>query len=243
METLDNGKRPLRIYFFSLFVLVFAATLLLIKKGYNDSFLYLNSFHNNFFDAIVPHMTQLGDSLILSSILIILLIRKHQAVAITAVISILASGLIVILLKQLVFYDWHRPLTVLKVNAEIHSISGYVEYYRSFPSGHSTSISSAIPFLAILQRRKEAFMPILLGITTALLCYTRIYLGSHFLGDVLGGIVLGSSSAVFCFFVVHPRLVRFLSSKEAKYRQLITRILLTIAIFGLVVGLTSRYFI
>ena len=239
MHSVDTRK-PLLIYFIVLTLFWIAAAFLLIQKGYEGSFLYLNSFDTPFLDNLVPHLTQLGDSLILSS-LFLLLGRVNASLSLTAVISIITSGLVLIALKQLVFHDWHRPLTVLKDVPGIHSIEGYIEYYTSFPSGHATSVASALPVLTLLIRRNPV-LPGLIAVLTACLCFTRIYLASHFLGDVLAGSMLGSVFAILCIAYVYPRILQKLTS-GVKSSTSVGNILFIIGLVGLLLGLALRYLI
>jgi membrane-associated phospholipid phosphatase len=57
----------------------------------------------------------------------------------------------------------------------------------SFPSSHA---SMAVVGTMTLGAMYPALIPALLALT-ALLCFSRVYLGVHYLGDVLGGLVWG----------------------------------------------------
>jgi len=71
-----------------------------------------------------------------------------------------------------------------------------VSYYRSikhvsygFPSGHCSSITSLFGSVSILFRKKWIILISILFII--LVAFSRLYLGYHFLIDVLGGLILG----------------------------------------------------
>lgn len=70
-----------------------------------------------------------------------------------------------------------------------------------FPSGHAAIQTSLwLSFLLLFKRRwiyKWAFSIIFLA------AISRIYLGYHFLGDVLGGILLGTIITLIILFIVH----------------------------------------
>lgn len=83
----------------------------------------------------------------------------------------------------------------------------------SFPSGHATTSVALYLVLALLSfgwvRRRAARVCILAGALTlsALIGFSRLYLGVHYLSDVLAGFVLGAVWVAVCVTagVVHDR--------------------------------------
>ncbi|RYD82210.1 MAG: phosphatase PAP2 family protein, partial [Sphingobacteriales bacterium] len=82
-------------------------------------------------------------------------------------------------------------------------IGYYIEKNYSFPSGHSTTAMAMYGFLIYCLMREQykrsakiiiAIAGILLILTTG---FSRIYLGVHFLSDVLGGFLLGIIWVIF----------------------------------------------
>jgi undecaprenyl-diphosphatase len=70
---------------------------------------------------------------------------------------------------------------------EVLGLDGYS--MKSFPSGHATMIAAAFYYAHKMTKRlwKPAF-----GLVVLLVAYSRLYLGMHFLTDVLAGLVLGA---------------------------------------------------
>jgi undecaprenyl-diphosphatase len=64
----------------------------------------------------------------------------------------------------------------------------------SFPSGHTTEVFCAATILALLYGRHPAV--ILAFVWAALVAYTRMALGVHYPGDVIGASMLGMASAL-----------------------------------------------
>lgn len=79
-----------------------------------------------------------------------------------------------------------------------------------FVSNHATNFSAICfwIFLAFRQNRRWVFYAFLAG--TLLVGYSRIYLGVHYLSDVLGGYILGTSVAALLYFLtrkINPQWV------------------------------------
>ena len=90
---------------------------------------------------------------------------------------------------------FHRPRPELAF-LELHTYS--------FPSGHSTAATAAFGAIAIVlwprlrsSRRRLALVVATAGIVL-LVGFSRMYLGAHYLSDVLGGFALGATWLSLC---------------------------------------------
>ncbi|MCD7896081.1 MAG: phosphatase PAP2 family protein [Planctomycetaceae bacterium] len=73
------------------------------------------------------------------------------------------------------------------------------EDYDSFPSGHTTeALSCALPLAWWFGRR---WLALLAGLYAALIALTRIYLGVHFMTDILGGVAMASFAGYFSWWL------------------------------------------
>lgn len=82
-------------------------------------------------------------------------------------------------------------------HGEISSI-GPPEKSFSFPSGHTESIASVSTMMSLKYRKAhKAVLPVCI-VATALVMLSRMYLGQHYLTDVLAGLVIGVAN-VFAF--------------------------------------------
>lgn len=79
-----------------------------------------------------------------------------------------------------------RPELIQGNNAIDLLVSGYNTY--SFPSGHSTMISSVFTYLYNELKKKTKIIFALLIIAVM---FSRLYLGKHYLSDVIAGLLLG----------------------------------------------------
>lgn len=68
-----------------------------------------------------------------------------------------------------------------------------------FVSSHSANFFALATFLSLLFKRRK--LSILFLSVAALVAYSRIYLGVHYPGDVIGGAMIGALSAYLCHFI------------------------------------------
>jgi len=84
------------------------------------------------------------------------------------------------------------------ISAGVHLVNGYRGGRFGFPSCHAANTFALASFCALLFRRR-ALSLLLLG-WAALVCYSRMYLGVHYLGDLLAGTIVGMLSAFLFYF-------------------------------------------
>lgn len=120
--------------------------------------------------------------LCLSSILAVgLIINKKFRLFIMILISSLSNLVIVEPLKQLIREP--RPL---------HSL--IAESSFSFPSGHAYTAVTFYGLLTYLvyKKTKNIFVAVSGTMFVLLICYSRLYLGVHYLHDILASLFLGT---------------------------------------------------
>jgi undecaprenyl-diphosphatase len=102
----------------------------------------------------------------------------------------------------------------------VNPVKSYQGGNYSFVSSHATNSFGMAIFTSLLFRNK--FYTVFIFTGFILIVYTRIYLGVHFPGDVIGGMLLGLLIA----YVTHPLMQCFifwpsvpsLSSKNRKIK-------------------------
>ncbi len=116
-----------------------------------------------------------------------------------------------------------RPVTWFAANMpdiQLPLVEGVrMNYWFSFPSGHTTSFFALFFALSILasqnfSQAKTNLLQVILFILAALGGYSRIYLSQHFAADVYAGILVGTLICVLCYVVLY----RYEDKKWYNYR-------------------------
>lgn len=99
-----------------------------------------------------------------------------------------------------------RPSHNLVLAPMLHYVNGYHGGHYGFVSGHATNICCLVTFLSYIYRNK--IMRAVLVLFAVTICYSRIYLGVHYLGDILCGALLGITVARLVITVCPSRLLQ-----------------------------------
>lgn len=122
----------------------------------------------------------IGTVVVPSVISVGFLLRHKRAQALTFVVTVAASAVLVQVLKVLVA----RP----------RPAGQSLETTLAFPSGHVTNAATVTVLLVVLLRRR--WLVVLALIWTLVMAVSRTYLGVHWLTDTLAGACLGTSLAL-----------------------------------------------
>jgi membrane-associated phospholipid phosphatase len=180
--------------FFILYVAFFAIGLFfLLTVGKAVAFVDLNPYHRTTLDTIFAWITFLGDGTFSVIVFVFFLLKRRWSGATQLISAFLLSALLAQILKRL--FSMPRPMQFFSAGQYPYFIKGVTHLgFASFPSGHSTSIFALATLLAIFTKDQRLKILYLLG--AILVGYSRIYLGQHFLGDVLMGSSIGIMTSV-----------------------------------------------
>ncbi|MDY0104530.1 MAG: phosphatase PAP2 family protein [Lentimicrobium sp.] len=236
LKTIQNN----RIFFFILLIYWLFMGIMLVLFGYNGSFLLINGLHQPLLDMPMFLMTHLGDALILTSILALILSGKNPALVFYIIVMVIITGLFGQLLKNTVFDSFDRPLKVFEGMDLVHTVAGYKMYHNSFPSGHSIVAAAAITsMVAVLNPNK--YIEIVAALSIVIISYTRIYVGVHFPGDVLLGSLIGTIGAIGFIRPIYLPLARWANAFSAQKRTRTTYLLWIIASISILTGIYLIY--
>lgn len=150
-----------------------------------SSFIY-NS-HSNLIDHFMIVLSTYGREIVWAAVIVFMSIFtgwKGKKIAIIIVISFL----IIMPLNTLFKYLFERP----RPSIQVQELDILPKNDFGYPSGHASIVSGGAAILLILFRKeKELLFSLILAVEAALVCISRIYVGDHFLFDVVGGILLG----------------------------------------------------
>ena len=120
-----------------------------------------------------------------------------------AVITLFAIGLTVTLCDQISstfmkpFFGRLRPSHAPELEGLIHLVNGYRGGTFGFVSSHAANAFGAVTMVSLLLRSNK--MSAALYTFALCVCYSRIYLGVHYVGDILGGMILGIMTAILVY--------------------------------------------
>jgi len=154
-------------------------------------FLILNSLHSPFFDTVMRILSMRTVWIPLYLAIIWMITRKYGR---SSWIPLLIIPVLVLIddrgssiLKNLT--ERPRPCKEPALAGMVHTVMGYCPGMYGFVSGHAANSFGVAAYSASLLGRKWFTWSIF--IWAALVSYSRIYLGVHYPGDVLGGAMLG----------------------------------------------------
>lgn len=93
-----------------------------------------------------------------------------------------------------------RPSNLMNpISAYIHVVDGYRGGRYGFPSAHAANCFGAAIFVYYVFRR--SVLSKVFAAWAILMCYSRVYLGVHYVGDVVLGCILGWINASIVYFI------------------------------------------
>lgn len=216
-------KQTIRIWkadpvFWSVLLIVLSISgLFLAIASAKDIFFRLNTIHTLYLDSFFQNYTLLGDGVFSIAVFVILLLVGRIPVAIQVITGYLFSGIIAQALKRA--FHAPRPHAIIS-NAEYHHfIEGVTNTgMNSFPSGHTTSVFALATILALNTTDKRFSLTYLIAaIVTG---YSRIYLGQHFLADVVAGILVGTLSGLVVYWYLRQVKISWRGINKENQMQL-----------------------
>ena len=162
--------------------------------------LALNGMHNGFMDTFMWYVSKTATWSLMCLVLLYILLKKNWRQAIFIVIGIaltitladqISSGLI----KEAV--ERFRPSRSPEIGNLVHVVNGYRGGMYGFVSSHAANTMGVALFVSLLFSNR--IVTCSLFFWAVLVSYSRIYLGVHYPGDILGGTCVG----LLCGYIVY----------------------------------------
>ena len=170
----------------------------------SDLLLWLNGAHNAFFDAFMMLFTNKFIWVPMYLALAYLLFRNMSLKQV--VMCLVAIALLVVITDQmsssLIRYAVGRlrPANLENpISDMVHIVDGYRGGRYGFPSSHAANSFGLAFFLLYSFRRSP--IPVFVMVWAIFNSYSRIYLGVHYPGDILCGVLVGLMAATLVWFI------------------------------------------
>lgn len=178
----------------------FAESLLPIER---DFFLWLNSGHTSYWDVFM--FIYSGKFVWIPLVVVCLGVFTYKVQWREALLLVLAGVLVGVLCDQISasvvkpFFERLRPTHHPDFMNYVETVRGYRGGRLGFVSSHATNGFGVVVLSSLLFRYRVYTIVIL--VWALITCYSRIYLGVHFVTDVVGGILLGSVMGLVTYYV------------------------------------------
>lgn len=182
-------------------------------------FLFFNGFHSDFWDYFMLIFSDRFVWVPFYASFLFVMVRNFPIkvvlttlIVITLIIALCdqtASGLLKPMIGRLRPSNPDNPISPM-----VLIVQGYRGGAYGFPSSHAANAWSMAFFARYLVRRSK--LTLFLCLWAFITCYSRMYLGVHYFGDVLVGTIIGFIYATLCYYIFQHFLRKYADSFKPK---------------------------
>jgi undecaprenyl-diphosphatase len=186
--------------------------------GEEKLFFLLNGAHNNFFDDMMWVFSSIKIWIPIALLLTVNIVYKkpwkqYLPVLIMLVLLFAACDqLSCHLIKPLIARP--RPTHYPGIMEHVRTLFDYTGGKYGFISGHATNSFGFAAFSSLLFKHK--FYAVVVFLWAIIVAYSRIFIGVHFVSDILGGIIVGVSTG-YLLYKVYSHITRKISVKNGSF--------------------------
>lgn len=175
-----------------------------LVEGDSSILLAVNGMHSSYFDTFMWLCSRKFEWIPFYLSIIYVLFRNFNWRVV--LYSLVAMG-VILLLTDAVSSHFIRPVVARlrpsnlenPISEMIHIVDNHRGGRYGFPSSHASNSWGLVFFVGLLLRRRV--LTTFLACWALLLCYSRLYLGVHYPGDLLAGMMLGAVVASLVYYV------------------------------------------
>ncbi len=186
----------------------------LIKSIDREILLAVNHSGNDFLDKVMVLISHRFTWIPFYLLLAILIFKNYRQqliyVLIAAAVLILLSDQFSVLIKNAV--QRYRPCYHGEIAPLLNLPDGCGGLY-GFPSSHAANTAALAVFLILFYQKNRKLICIMMITYCLLVGYSRIYLGRHYVSDILSGWILGAACGLLVFFA-YQKIINHVSQKS-----------------------------
>lgn len=171
----------------------------LLKKWDTVVFLFLNDKHNAFFDFV---MFWASNKLIWIPLYIFFLYLIVKRFKMNSIWIILTIGVLILCADQFSvgiknYFQRLRPCHEPMLEGLVHLFNNNCGGKFGFVSSHASNHFAIAVFLSVIFKNTYKYFTLAILVWASIIAYSRVYLGVHYPGDILGGAILGTFLGFF----------------------------------------------
>lgn len=186
----------------------------LLKYWDSQLFLWLNDKHNSFFDLVMFWASNKLFWIPLYLFLIYLLFKNFKKksfwILLTVGVLIFCADQFSVGLKN--YFQRLRPCHEPALEGLVHLVKNKCGGSFGFVSSHATNHFAIAVFLSLIFKNTYKYFAPIIIVWAAIIAYSRVYLGVHYPGDILGGAILGTLLGLILgktyLFLAHKFLIQ-----------------------------------
>jgi membrane-associated phospholipid phosphatase len=183
------------VFFISALLSILAGLILQLVLEKGELVLILDGMHSPGLNTFFMITTLMGEYLGVLLVLVFLFFTSKHFIPLYLV-ALLMTLLVSQGLKRFVFEHENRPSYTYQHLEKIEGLEHHK--HNSFPSGHTSTAFAIFTILAIACPQKG--VPFLAAILAVLVGISRVYLGQHYLSDVVTGAIIGLFISVWVVY-------------------------------------------